>query len=328
VTVDDPMIGDDAAVIILVGLYAVMNGVNDGGSLVANGLKISSIRLGPSIALLSGSIAVVPLILGTRVADTLANRLVQLEGSAGQRAVAVALVATIGVVLVLARLGLPTSLTLATIGGLTGSGLGMGRTVDWATLGIVLLLAALAPLVGGVFAYLLVRASRRLSVRSGVGRIVATGHRGAYALQCVAYAANDGQKLLAMAILALGVSSLAGPSLAVTLAILAMLFLAGTAIGVRRMAATLSVGVLPVRPLQAVAAEVSAGTAVLGTAFLGAPVSMTQAITGALVGSGVSDGARRIRWRAVLSIAAAWVVTLPAAVLLAAGVGIVLEVLV
>jgi PiT family inorganic phosphate transporter len=40
-------------------------------------------------------------------------------------------------------------------------------------------------------------------------------------------------------------------------------------------------------------------------------------VAGALVGSGLSEGHRRIRWRLVLHIGAAWVVTLPAALLLA-----------
>ena len=303
------------ALLVLAAFYAVVNGMNDGGTLVANGLKIQSIRLVPAIWLVTISVAVVPLFLGTRVAETFALGLADLEGPQGQRALAVAVVAAMLVVLVLARLGLPTSLTLATIGGITGAGLGAGRPVDGGTLVTVLVMAAIAPVVGAMLAYGLARIGAYLTTPQGVGRVVGTGHRVAFTLQCIAYGANDGQKVLAVLLLALGLTSVGGLQLAGLLAGGAALFLLGTLVGVRRMASTIGGGVLPVRPLNAVTAEVAAGTAVLGSSFFGAPVSMTQAIAGALVGSGVSEGVRRVRWRLVLNIGVAWVVTLPAAVL-------------
>jgi inorganic phosphate transporter, PiT family len=311
--------------IVIAAGFAVVNGVNDGGSLVANGLKIQSLGLGPAVTLLTATVVIVPLVLGTRVADTLANRLVNLEGLAGQRALAVAIISAVVVVVVLARLGLPTSLTLATIGGITGGGLGAGRPVGWSIVLTVLGLAAVAPFVGALLAFTLSKLARRVTAPTTIGRLVNGGHRAAFTLQCIAYGANDGQKMLAVAALALGIKGASGGSLAGLLVGLAVLFFVGTLVGVRRMAGTISAGVLAVRPMNAVTAEAAAGTAVLGTAFLGAPVSMTQTIAGGLVGSGVSEGTRRIRWRLVLNVAAAWVVTLPAALLVAAALSAVVE---
>jgi inorganic phosphate transporter, PiT family len=315
-----------AGLVVVAAAFAVVNGVNDGGTLVANGLKIRTLRLSSALGLLTLGVAATPLVLGTRVADTLATRLVDLDAPGGQRTLAVAIVAAVAVVGVLARLGLPTSLTLATIGGLAGSGFGAGLVVQWHTVGVVLLLAAVAPLVGTALAFGLARLSGRLTAPTTIGRLVGHGHRAAFTLQCVAYGANDGQKMLAVAVLALGLSDVGGLPLAGLLAGLSLLFLVGTVVGVRRMAGTLGTGVLPVRPMHAVTAEIAAGTAVLGTSFLGAPVSMTQAVAGALVGAGVSEGPRRVRWRTVINIAVAWVVTLPAALLIAAAVAYVLEV--
>jgi inorganic phosphate transporter, PiT family len=315
-----------AGLVVIAAAYAVINGANDGGTLVANGLKIHTLRLGSALGLLTLGVAATPLVLGTRVADTLATRLVDLDAPGGQLTLAVAIVAAVVVVGVLARLGLPTSLTLATIGGLAGSGFGAGLDVSWPTVGFVLVLAAVAPLIGTVLAFGLARSSRRMTAPTTIGRVVGAGHRVAFTLQCVAYGANDGQKMLAVAVLALGLSDVGGLPLAGLLVGLALLFLVGTVLGVRRMAGTLGTGVLPVRPVQAVTAEVAAGTAVLGTSFLGAPVSMTQAVAGALVGAGVSEGPRRIRWRTVVNIGVAWVVTLPAALLIAAAAAYVVEV--
>jgi inorganic phosphate transporter, PiT family len=50
----------------------------------------------------------------------------------------------------LAARGLPTSLTLAVVGAIAGAGVGASLPVTWGTVGGVLLLAALAPLGGGL----------------------------------------------------------------------------------------------------------------------------------------------------------------------------------
>jgi PiT family inorganic phosphate transporter len=223
-------------------------------------------------------------------------------------------------VVVLSARGLPTSLTLATIGGITGAGLGSGQPVALRTVGLVLLLAAVAPILGGLVAFALAHASRRTTARQGAGRLVRLLHRLGFGLLAIAYGANDGQKMLAVAVLALGLGGRTW-SVPLVVSVTALLFVFGTLLGVRRMAGTVSTGVLPARPLNAVTAELSAGGTVLATGLFGAPVSMTQAITGALVGCGITEGRRRVRWRAVAEVGMAWVVTLPAALAVAALLG-------
>jgi inorganic phosphate transporter, PiT family len=90
-------------------------------------------------------------------------------------------------------------------------------------------------------------------------------------------------------------------------------FAAGAAVGLRRYGGMLDGGLMLVRPLHAVVAEFAAGTSVTVTGLLGAPVSMTQAVAGGLIGSGAQESTRRIRWNRALMIAVAWVVTLPVA---------------
>jgi inorganic phosphate transporter, PiT family len=300
------------SLMLIAGGFALVNGINDGGVLIANSLKVPSLRVVPAALGLTLAVAVVPLVLGTRVADTLGHRLVDLEGTGGHRALAAAVTAAVVVVLLLARLGLPTSLTLATIGGITGSGLGGGRAVSWAVVLTVLVLAAIAPLVGAGLAFGATRVARRVTSPVAVGWMLSHAHRAAFSWQCVAYGANDGQKMLAVATIALGATGQTFPPGMVLLG-LGAFFLLGTGLGVRRMAGTMGAGVLATRPTHVVTAEVAAGAAVLGTGFLGTPVSMTQAVTGALVGGGVSEGPRRVRWQLVARIGAAWMFTLPAA---------------
>jgi inorganic phosphate transporter, PiT family len=306
----------EAVLLVAAGLFAVLNGANDGGTLVAMGLKIPSAKPLAALLLLSAAVGATPILLGTAVATTLAERLVSFEGSSGQLGLLVAIAVATAVVVALTRLSLPTSLTLSLVGAMTGAGWASGLAVSWTVLAFVLALAAAAPLVGAALAFALSRVALRISAPGGAHRKVRRLHQLAFTMQCVAYGANDGQKMLAVFLVAFGTIG-QPPSMAV-LFIIGVLFMFGAAIGVRRFSGTLATGVLPARPLNFVAAELSAASSVLGSAALGAPVSMTQAVTGGLIGSGINEGYRRIRWKTALHIVIAWGVTLPTAAVVAA----------
>jgi inorganic phosphate transporter, PiT family len=225
----------------------------------------------------------------------------------------VAVAVSITVVGVLAARGEPTSLTLALVGALGGAGLGSGHTVAWGWLAGVLVTAAVAPFVAAALAAAGTRVAAGVPARRPVRSRLRLGHRIGFLLQSLAYATNDGQKMAAVVAVTLpGALVLDDPSIAVLTGIGA-LFLLGSVLGLRRVGRTLSDSVLPVRPPAAVAAELSSGTAVLLSSLVGAPVSMTQAITGGLLGASVRTGYRGVRWGVVLGVVRAWMVTLPAA---------------
>lgn len=302
---------------LFAGAFAIVNGANDGATLVANGLKVSSFRPITAILILIVSVATVPILFGTEVATTLVGRLVTFEGDEGLRAVAVAILAATLVSLLLTRLGLPTSLTLSLIGGLAGAGVGARLPVAWGTVGYVLCLAAAAPFAGGAIAYLLATVPLRLPERLKIERVVANGHRLGFGLQCLAYGANDGQKMLAVFAVAFGHQTgevVADPKL---LAVIALLFLVGLIGGLRHVADTISNGVVATRPYDATVAGISSAAAVLSTAAIGVPVSTTQAITGSLVGVGARRGIGSVRWQVAARLAGAWVITLPSAAVFA-----------
>jgi inorganic phosphate transporter, PiT family len=301
-----------AVLLALAAMFAVVNGSNDGATLVANSLKVTSLRPLTAAVLVLAGLTFVPLVFGTQVATTLVSRLVVFEGPLGSSPIAAAVLAATLVTWGLTRKGLPTSLTLGLIGGITGAGLGAGLAVSWVTVGVVLLLAALAPLAGAGLAYVISGIPVPLSRKTTGHRVVGVAHRVGFGLQCFAYGANDGQKILAVFAIALGQTGTVEPTGGLLVAI-ALLFLIGMLAGLPRMASTISIGVLTSRPYDAVVAEFSSATAVLGTAAVGMPVSMTQSITGGLVGVGSRTGAGRIRWQIVGRITAAWAFTLPLA---------------
>jgi inorganic phosphate transporter, PiT family len=301
--------------------FAVVNGLNDGGALLAVGLGVRGLAPWTALLALTGAVVVAPALLGTRVAATLAGRLVRFDGPEGQAALLVAIIVAVLVSTVLAERGLPTSLTLAVVGAIAGAGLGSGLPVSWGTVGVVLTLAALAPVVGAVVAWLLTHAAAWWPSRRTVEHRVRRWHPIGFGLQCLAYGLNDGQKMLAVIAVAAGtLAADAGkvPLVPWQLAAVAACFLLGTLAGLPRVAATLGGGVVPVRPPAAAMTEVASAGVVLATGLLGSPVSMTQAISGSLVGTGMVSGAARVRWREAARLLLAWVVTLPAAVVAAA----------
>lgn len=313
----------DPLLVAVAVVFAMINGANDGGTLLSLNLKAAGLRLGASLLALAAMVAVAPALLGTEVATTLVVRLVRF-GDGGQQVVLAAVIAAVAVTFALSRGGLPTSLTVALVGGLVGAGMAAGAAVAWLPVLAVVAAFVAAPIVGGVLAFALSRLARHVRAPRGAARFLARAHQVTFGLQTLAYGANDGQKMLAVGAVALGLAggAPAGPPNAAPtgvpaawplLAGASLAFLVGAMVGLPRYARTVG-SIIPLRQPNAVVGEAAAAMAVLGTAALGAPVSMTQALTAGLVGTGASEGQGRVRWQVAARIGIAWMVTLPAAV--------------
>lgn len=296
--------------IVVAGLFAVVTGVNDGGALLATGLKLPSVRPATGILVLVVLAAVVPLITH-RVAVTFSTRLASFHEPGGKIAMTVAVISSLAVVTALSLKGLPTSLTLAIVGGLAGAGLGWGLAVSPGSVLLVLAFGVAAPFAGGLLGWVLIRVLVAVTSARGLRR----WHQAGFLLQSVAYAANDGQKMLAVFMIVFGFSDARLPYTS----LVAVLFGLGTMYGLPKAGRTLGRELIASRPPHGVAAELAAGTAVIACAAVGMPVSMTQAIAGGLIGAGVAQGSGRVRWYATGKIVAAWLLTLPASALLSAG---------
>lgn len=302
---------EQVLVLSVVVAFALVNGVNDGGTLVSLGLRTALSRTWLRLAVLVAALGLTPVVLEPRVAITLGERLVSFEGDVGRLAVLAAVLATLGVVWLLTARGWPTSLTLALVGALAGAGLAAGLPVGWGAVGVVLVIAAVAPALGVVGAMILHRlVTPLLGVVPGFRRALpSVGH----ALQSLAYGANDGQKMLAVLAAVMGTSARFPEAPAGLWAVVVVAFALGSIVGIARIGPTIDGKVLPLRTEQVALAQLSGGGAVLGSAVLAGPVSLIQAVSGGLVGAGVSVTPRRVRWAAVGQIVLAWLVTLPAA---------------
>ena len=308
---------DNLALLLLCMALSLVAGSNDGSTLIA--LNLTNKAIGPfaSIALLACVIALEPFVLGTAVATTVAHGLVSFEGQMGVKDVLIAVLVTLGVILALGRVGLPTSLTLALVGSIVGVGLATGRAVAWPTVRSAILVGVGAPLVSVLVGWFVARWLGYVPWRTDVRRQTRVLHGAAFLLQAMAYAANDAQKLFAVAALATGGAIGAVRVLPATQIAIAAMFSLGILVGIRRYAGRLTDRIVPVRETHSIAAKLGASVSVMASSALGLPVSMTQSSTAGLVGAGMSDSITRVRWPHTVPIMGAWLVTLPAATIVA-----------
>lgn len=313
---------------VLVGVaivFAFVTGANDGGALIAPGLRVPSLSVLVSLGMLTAALVAYPLLIGSAVAETMLSSIVSPE-SAGMTALVTGFIVAVVVAGLLAWAGLPTSLTLAVIGGIAGAGLGAGLAVTWTTVGRVLAIGVVAPLAGAALAFggswiwwVLRNMPYLLTMR--------WTHGTAYAAQCVAYGANDGQKMLVL-FMAAGLTTGRGTSVEWWMyVVMAAAFAAGAGWGLPRMVRSVGTGILSTRPTHTVTAEFAAAVSVLGSASAGAPVSMTQSVAGGMLGAGVHESYRRVRWQVVRNLALAWALTLPTSFGVAALAAVVVEAL-
>ncbi|MHB8287761.1 MAG: inorganic phosphate transporter [Acidimicrobiales bacterium] len=312
-----------AVILLLVALgYALLNGANNGSTIVAIATSSTTLLPATAIAFLAAGLAFGPLVLGTLVARTIANRLVNATGFTGELTFLVGIVAAVLVIGLLAWRKLPSSLTLATIGGLAGSALAGGLRVSWTISLLAVALAITVPLVTGLVAFV---ASKFLPVvltiagRHGLDRRKLRWFRNAsFALQALAYATNDGQRMIAVMLVALGTGSQRNPLNFEVLAAIAAAFALGAVIGTGRMARGAPAQIAPGSTFERSLASVIASLAAFSSSALGIPVSMTQTTSAALVGAHTTSGKHRVRWEETTKLLSAWVLTLPASAALGA----------
>ncbi len=94
----------------------------------------------------------------------------------------------------------------------------------------------------------------------------------------------------------------------------------GLAIWGAKVIATVGEGIIQLQPSGGFCAELATATTVLLASDFGLPVSTSHALVGAVVGVGLIKGWKSVRLQTLLSIGSAWLVTIPIAAGLAAGI--------
>jgi PiT family inorganic phosphate transporter len=311
--------------VVLVGLaFDFTNGFHDTANYIAT--WVGTRAMSPRKAVLVSAVAnLAGAFVTTAVAKTVAQGIID-PGLASEQTVLAALAGAITWNLLTWRLGLPSSSTHALIGGLVGAALVQSgvKGVEWS--GIwhkVIVPGALSPVIGFAGAFVLLVLIYRLFFRitPGVGnRSFRYGQLVSGTFVAFTHGANDAQKTMGVIALALytngNISTFYIPdwvkiSAGLTIA-------AGTYAGGWRIIRTLGQRVYKMQPEHGFAAQLAAGSTLWAGTRLGFPISTTHVVTGSVMGAGATRRFSAVKWGVAGNIVSAWLLTIPAAAVVAA----------
>jgi len=318
---------DDVLLVVVIAValaFDFTNGFHDTANAVAT--SVSTRALTPRMAVLVASVAnLAGAFVTTAVAKTVGKDIVA-NDLITTKTVLAGLLGAIAWNLLTWWFGLPSSSSHALIGGLVGAALAQSGSngVLWHGLAHKVVIPALiAPLIAFTAAFLLLLAI--YWVFSRITRGVANrgfrlGQLASGTFMAFTHGSNDAQKtmgVIALALLANGnLDEFEIPTWVKISAALAIAL--GTYVGGWRIMRTLGQRLYKMEPESGFAAQASAGATIWAATHYGYPLSTTHVISGAVLGAGATQRLSAVRWGVAGNIVAAWVLTIPAAGLVAA----------
>jgi PiT family inorganic phosphate transporter len=313
------------ALIAVALVFDFLNGLHDAANSIAT--VVSTRVLAPQYAVVWAAFFnfIAFLFFGLHVAQTVGTGIVATE-VVDSAVIFGALMGAICWNLITWWLGIPSSSSHALIGGLAGAGVtkaGIGAIV-WSGLGITGAAIVLSPFLGFVLALLLVLAVSWIFVRStpvSVNNTFRTLQLLSASLYSLGHGGNDAQKTMGIIAVLLYSQGALGESFYVPLWVVLTCQAAmglGTLIGGWRIVHTMGSRITRLHPVQGFCAEAGGAATLFLATYFGIPVSTTHTITGAIVGVGAARKVSAVRWNVASNVVVAWILTMPAAALMAA----------
>jgi inorganic phosphate transporter, PiT family len=306
-------------------LFDFLNGLHDAANSIATIVSTRVLRPRYAVAWAAFFNFIAFLFFGLHVARTIGTGIVAAD-VVDPRVVFGALMGAIVWNVATWRLGIPSSSSHALIGGLVGAGVAKagGGAIVWAGLAKTGAAIVLSPLTGFLLALLLVLAVSWTFVRStplAVDTTFRTLQFVSASLYSLGHGGNDAQKTMGIIAVLLYSQGLLGAEFHVPFWVVITCQAAmglGTLFGGWRIVRTMGSRITRLTPVQGFCAETGGAATLFMATGLGVPVSTTHTITGAIVGVGAARKVSAVRWNVASGIVVAWVVTLPAAALVAA----------
>ena len=329
-----------AASLILALLITFLNGMNDAADAVS--CIITTRVLTPFKAVLWAAFwgFMAYFIFNSHVAETMSQGLVEAQYM-NPYVVFCALVGAALWIWICTWLGLPISSSQALIGGIIGPvlfSLGSSALVLDGVF-LVLLFMILTPVIGmilGFFMQCLIMRIFKNSNKKKADRIFKRLQLVSSAAFSLGHGANDAQKTIGLIsimlftsmqstgisdnfknILALFFDAEQGYHVPQIVAVICYLMMAlGTLVGGKNVIKTTGTGIVKITPDKGFCAETVGATTVIGCSLFGIPVSTSHSIVGSIIGVGLTNGVKSISWGTAKSILWAWILTIPAPLLI------------
>jgi PiT family inorganic phosphate transporter len=322
-----------ALVVLIVAIALVFdytNGFHDAANSIATVVSTRVLSPGRAV-LLAAFFNFIAFFIGTHaVAKTVYGGLVDPKQVNGWVVLA-GLVGAVAWNLITWYLGLPTSSSHALIGGYAGAAIskaGFGALLfdakwpkGWLGTLSFIMISPMVGLVAGMLLMIAVYWVFRNVMPSRVDKFFRFMQLVSSSLFSLSHGTNDAQKTMGIIMAALVTGGFIDPKADIPNWVGLSAFLAiglGTMSGGWRIVKTMGSKITKLKPVGGFCAETGGAGAILLATNLGIPVSTTHTITGAIVGVGTTHRLSAVRWGVAGRIVWAWVITIPAAGLIAA----------
>ncbi len=311
--------------LILVALaFDFMNGLHDAANSIATIVSTRVLKPHYAVVWAAGFNFLAFFIFGVHVADTIGKGLVDPK-VIDDAVVFGALGGAIAWNAITWWGGIPSSSSHALIGGMVGSGVAKAgfSSIIWGGLSKTIYAIVLSPFIGFMLALFIVLGASWAFVRSSpafADKFSRKSQLVSAALYSLGHGSNDAQKtagLIAVLLFSHGVYSEFTVPGWVILSCYTVMGV-GTLLGGWRIVHTMGSKITRLTPMQGSCAETAGALTLFGATYLGIPVSTTHTITAAIVGVGAAKRVSAVRWNVATGIVYAWVITMPAAAIIAA----------
>lgn len=317
------------AVVVVALIFEFINGFHDCANAIAT--VVSTKVLSPKQAVLFGAtLEFVGALTGTHVAKTIGSGIVNSD-MVTLTVIFCALLSAVLWNLFTWWKGLPSSSSHALIGGLLGATIvkaGISAVHINTLFDKVIIPMFTSPILGFCAGFMLmlvlawiivITRAHPYSVNKNFRKLqlISSG------LMALSHGSNDAQKtmgIITLALLAGGVLH-KGPTgdfdiPIYVILICAFTMAAGTMNGGWKIIKTMGHKIIKLKPIHGFAAETSAAALILTASHFGIPLSTTHVISTSIMGVGSTLHAHAVKWRVVGNIVTAWVLTIPACMIL------------
>ena len=312
------------ALVALALLFDFMNGFHDAANAIATVVSTGVLKPGQAVVWAAFFNFLAVAIFHLKVAATVGSGIVSPE-SIDQRVIFGALMGAVIWNGITWYYGIPSSSSHALIGGLIGATVSQAGTGPLIASGIIktAVFIVVSPILGMTLGLLIMVALSWIFFRSTPRRVDRWFRRLqllSSALYSLGHGSNDAQKTMGiiwLLLIAAGVTTKDHlPNWVIVSCYVAIAL--GTLFGGWRIVKTMGQKITKLKPVGGFAAETGGALTLFLASNFGIPVSTTHTITGAIVGVGAAQRVKAVRWGVAGNIVAAWVLTIPAAAIMAA----------
>ncbi len=314
-------------------VFTYVNGFHDGCNVVATLIASRSMKPYPALIWAAAVEVLSPFaifIIGSGVSNTIQNLVAESyyinphAKSAALAFITAGIIAAIVWNVATWYFAIPSSSSHALIGGVAGAGIAAygAAAISWNYIWLkVVLMVFATPLVSFLAGYgilsLLRFLARNASLRANA--FFTYAQRFNMAFLAFNHSFNDSQKSIGIVMILIGIYGGTSNTIPVWVVALAAASLAcGIAFGGFKIIKTVGNGIYKVKAIDSFASQMTAGTVLLVSSLLGAPVSSSQIVSSSIMGVGAAERYKAVKWNVAGRILVSWFITIPVAGLLGA----------